>query len=147
MKKNISYLLIVILALIAILTTYLIVRDNHDDNNEYSQDIEEVAVSHQMITPMTALEKIESSDVVLIDVRSEFEHNESHIEGSLLIPINEIDTRVFDYIDDLDTTIILYCRSGNRSRDASEILIGLGFTNVYDLGGIISWPYETKSNN
>jgi len=87
----------------------------------------------------------ESDNYVLIDVRTEEEYNDLRIEGAILIPDYEISERAEKELPDKDATILIYCRSGRRSASAAEILSSLGYTNVYDLGGIIDWPYDTIS--
>jgi rhodanese-related sulfurtransferase len=62
----------------------------------------------------------------------------------MLLPLNSIEEKVVELIPDKDTKLFVYCRSGNRSKTASELLIKLGYTNVYDMGGINDWPYETE---
>ena len=81
-------------------------------------------------------------DYVIIDARTEEEFAEGHIEGAILIPEYEILAKAEAYIPDKDTLVLVYCRSGRRSKIASENLIKLGYTNVYEFGGIIDWPYE-----
>lgn len=78
----------------------------------------------------------------LLDVRTAQEYEEGHIEGSVLIPVSELAARIAELPQDKDAPIVIYCRSGRRSADATPILFAQGYTNVYDLGGIISWPYE-----
>ncbi len=82
---------------------------------------------------------------VLVDVRERHEHEENRIPGSMLLSLSVIEVLAPMRFDDLDTVIVVYCRSGRRSAEAAAILVELGFTNVYDLGGINSWPYETLS--
>ena len=81
-------------------------------------------------------------DYVIIDACTEEEFAEGHIEGAILIPEYEILAKAEAYIPDKDTLVLVYCRSGRRSKIASENLIKLGYTNVYEFGGIIDWPYE-----
>ena len=81
-------------------------------------------------------------DYVIIDARTEDEFAEGHIEGAILIPEYEILAKAEAYIPDKDTLVLVYCRSGRRSKIASENLIKLGYTNVYEFGGIIDWHYE-----
>jgi len=85
----------------------------------------------------------ENKDVIVVDVRTLDEYSEGHIEGAILIPNETITDTPPELLPDLDAEILIYCRSGNRSQQAAEKLIGLGYTNVYDFGGIIDWPYET----
>lgn len=82
--------------------------------------------------------------VLLLDVRTEEEYKVIRIPGSQLLPYDEIMTRKGELPADLGTPIIVYCRSGRRSAIAAETLLGLGYTEVYDLGGIQDWPYETE---
>lgn len=85
----------------------------------------------------------ENKDVVVVDVRTLDEYNEGHIEGAILIPNETITDTPPELLLDLDAEILIYCRSGNRSQQAAKNLIDLGYTNVYDFGGIIDWPYDT----
>lgn len=98
---------------------------------------------YRKITPKEALEMMENGDHLLLDVRSESEFWEIRIDGATLIPDSEISARAQAEIPDKDTTILIYCRSGRRSKNAALELIEMGYTNVYDFGGIIDWPYET----
>ncbi len=85
---------------------------------------------------------IESENVIILDVRTQEEYNEGHIENSVLLPMNDISAKAEEILTDKDAKILVYCRSGNRSATASKQLIKMGYTNVYDFGGINSWPYE-----
>lgn len=79
---------------------------------------------------------------VILDVRTAEEYNEGHIENSTLLSSNEIEDKAEITLYDKNEVILVYCRSGNRSEDASKKLLDMGYTNVYDFGGIISWPYD-----
>ena len=79
----------------------------------------------------------------LVDVRSEDEYDEAHIEGAVLIPLDTLAERAGAELPDLDAAVLVYCRSGVRSAKAAETLAGLGYTKVYDIGGINDWPYGT----
>ena len=85
----------------------------------------------------------ELEDYVLLDVRTEAEYKEGHIPGALLIPFNEILSLAEKKLPDKNKTIFVYCRSGGRSANAVKELASLGYTNIYDIGGIINWPYDT----
>ena len=87
------------------------------------------------------------TDYILLDVRSQEEFNEIRIEGAILIPSNEITSRAETEIPDKGTPILVYCRSGGRSASAAHSLIEMGYTDVYDFGGIMDWPYETVSGS
>jgi len=82
---------------------------------------------------------------ILVDVRTEQEYQEAHIEGAILIPSGDIETLAESMLPDKDATILIYCRSGGRSAGAAATLAGMGYTNIYDFGGIMSWPYGTVS--
>lgn len=81
-------------------------------------------------------------DYVIIDARTEEEFAEGHIENAILIPEYEIKDRAEKELHDKEQLILVYCRSGRRSKIASEELVNLGYTNVKEFGGIIDWPYE-----
>ena len=81
-------------------------------------------------------------DYVIIDARTEEEFAEGHIENAILIPEYEIKDRAEKELPDKDALILIYCRSGRRSKIASEELVKLGYTNVKEFGGIIDWPYD-----
>lgn len=81
--------------------------------------------------------------VIVVDVRTESEYKEGHIEGAILIPNETIVETPLEELPDFDSEILVYCRSGNRSQQAAEKLVKMGYTNVSDFGGIIDWPYDT----
>ena len=87
---------------------------------------------------------MEYGNVIILDVRTLQEFEEGHIDGAILIPIDEIEQLAPEMIPDKSQTILVYCRVGNRSNRAALILAQMGFTAVYDFGGINSWPYETR---
>lgn len=105
-----------------------------------SNNSEIQAVVHK-ISAEEAKEKMSEANVVIVDVRTQEEYEVGHIENSLLIP-NESIVDNPQELDDLDATILVYCRSGNRSAQAAKKLVELGYTQVYDFGGIIDWPFE-----
>jgi len=84
----------------------------------------------------------DGSPFVLLDVRTPAEFKQGHIEGALLLPNTEIEAKASSVLPDKDARILVYCRSGNRSEEAALKLIDIGYTNVYDFGGIIDWPYD-----
>ena len=83
------------------------------------------------------------SGYIIIDARTQEEYNEGHIPGAILIPEYEIADRAEKELSDKDQLILVYCRSGRRSKIAAEELVKLGYTNVKEFGGIIDWEYET----
>jgi len=97
------------------------------------------------LAPSDAQEMMASDTAfVLLDVREPSEFAEGHIPGATLMPLGTLHERAPLEILDKDMQIIIYCRSGRRSVDAAEILLALGFQNVFDLGGILNWPYEIQ---
>jgi len=95
------------------------------------------------MSTMEAYELITSgADVIILDVRSEMEFLNGHIANAVLLPVGEIENRAEDMLLDKDAIILVICQSGNRSLTASQVLADLGFTNVYDIGGMMSWPGE-----
>ena len=81
---------------------------------------------------------------IILDVRAQEEYDESHIPGAILIPHTEIDAKAEEVLTDKDQLILVYCRSGRRSKIAAEALVELGYTNIKEFGGIIDWPYEVE---
>ena len=84
----------------------------------------------------------QESDYIILDVRRVDEFAEKHIPGAINIPNEEIGEPPIPQLTDKDQLILVYCRSGNRSKQASEKLVALGYTNVVEFGGIIDWPGE-----
>ena len=81
---------------------------------------------------------------IILDVRAQEEYDESHIPGAILIPHTEIDAKAEEVLTDKDQLILVYCRSGRRSKLAAEALVELGYTNIKEFGGISDWPYEVE---
>ena len=81
---------------------------------------------------------------IILDVRTQEEFDAGHIPGAVLIPNTEIAQRAELELPDKNQMLLIYCRSGNRSKQASEILVQLGYTNIKEFGGIIDWPYEIE---
>ena len=81
---------------------------------------------------------------IILDVRAQEEYDEGHIPGAILIPHTEIEARAEEVLTDKDQLILVYCRSGRRSKIAAEALVELGYTNIKEFGGIIDWPYEAE---
>ncbi|MFA9397987.1 MAG: rhodanese-like domain-containing protein [Clostridiaceae bacterium] len=103
------------------------------------------AIAYKDITAKQAKEELDNdSSIVLLDVRTQQEYDEGHIKESILIPLDQLKSRAEGDLKDKNAKIFVYCRSGNRSKQAAIILNDLGYTNVFDLGGIIDWPYEIE---
>lgn len=85
----------------------------------------------------------EESNYIILDVRTPEEFSEKHIPGAINIPNETIGTEEVPELPDKDQLILIYCRSGNRSKQASEKLVRLGYTNIVEFGGINDWPGDT----
>lgn len=103
----------------------------------------EETTTYHKITAQEAKEKIDAGDVTIVDVRTAEEYKENHIENAILIPNESIGSQKPEQLPDTNAVILVYCRSGRRSKEASEKLVELGYKNIYDFGGIIDWSYET----
>lgn len=101
--------------------------------------------SYEQITQEKAKEMMDTQDVIVLDVREQDEYDSGHIPGAVLLPVGTIDEDTAGkVIPEKDSTVLVYCRSGNRSKTASETLVKLGYTNVYEFGGINTWPYDIE---
>ena len=99
--------------------------------------------SFVQISPQEAKKIMDTQEnIIILDVRTESEYSEGHIPGAILIPDMEIGDRAEEELTDKDQTILVYCRSGRRSKNAARELCSLGYTDVREFGGIIDWPYE-----
>lgn len=88
----------------------------------------------------------EQPQAVILDVREQEEYDAGHIPDAVLLPVGSIDASTAQkVIPDKETTVLVYCRSGNRSKTAAKALADLGYTQVYEFGGIRDWPYEVVS--
>ena len=101
--------------------------------------------SVETISPEKGKLLLDAGKAVLVDVRTKEEFEEERIPGAINLPNEEIGDEAPALLPDKDATILLYCRSGNRTKDAGRKLQDLGYTNVLDMGGIVDWPYETES--
>ncbi|MBE6944383.1 MAG: rhodanese-like domain-containing protein [Ruminococcaceae bacterium] len=97
------------------------------------------------ITAQQAKELMDREEgYVILDTRTQEEYAESRIPGAILIPHDEITEKAEAVLTDKDQLILVYCRSGRRSKLAAEALVELGYTNIKEFGGIIDWPYEVE---
>lgn len=117
-------------------------------STEASVQSSEPELSYLNISAQEAKALMETeTDYVILDVRTEEEFAEKRIPGALLIPDYEIAEKAEELLKDKSQLLLVYCRSGRRSKLASEELVRLGYTNIREFGGIIDWPYETVSGN
>lgn len=111
-----------------------------------SENNKNLKIEYKNISPEDAKKRLESEKgIILLDVRTLEEYKQRHIPSSILIPVEQIEKDAQLKLKDKNAVIFVYCRSGRRSVTASEILVKQGYTNVFNLGGINDWPYETTS--
>ena len=103
-------------------------------------------VSYQQITAKEAKSMMdEQPDAVILDVRKQDEYDAGHIPGAVLLTVGTINEKTAaSVIPEKDTVVLVYCRSGNRSKTASQALADLGYTQIYEFGGIKDWPYDVE---
>ncbi len=99
------------------------------------------AAEYKKITPAEA-QAMMGEDVVVLDVRTQEEYDAGHIPDALLLPDTELKQRAEELLPEKDQTILVYCRSGRRSANAARQLLELGYTKVFDFGGILDWTGE-----
>jgi rhodanese-related sulfurtransferase len=113
-----------------------------EENASAGDAVEYVEVDgYKQITPETAQKMMETeTGYVIVDVRHDDEYYDGHIPGAVLITNEYIEDKPLSELPDKDQLILVYCRSGRRSKDAARKLAAIGYTNVYEFGGIIDWP-------
>lgn len=101
--------------------------------------------TYQQITQQEAKKMMDTQDVIILDVREQSEYDAGHIPGAILLPVGTITKEsAAAVIPELGSVVLVYCRSGNRSKTASKVLVELGYTSIYEFGGINTWPYEVE---
>lgn len=112
---------------------------------ENEKDGESSEISYEQISQEEAKNWMNTeTDVIILDVRTEQEYASGHIVGAICIPNETIDESVTEQLPDKEQLILVYCRSGNRSKQASEKLVNLGYSNVKEFGGINTWQYDIE---
>ncbi|MBW6463114.1 MAG: rhodanese-like domain-containing protein [Dethiobacteria bacterium] len=133
-------LLIISLFIITSCTPAAIVEENNEQGDTGSEKAEYIKISAEDAKAM-----MENEGVILVDVRTTEEFEEIRIEGAMLIPDYDIEDLAGEMLPDKEATILVYCRTGRRSEIASKKLIDMGYTSIYDFGGIVDWPFDTVS--
>ena len=104
--------------------------------------------AYENITAIVAYEMMQKLDnFILLDVRSSAEFRDLRIPGAILIPVNELEGRAEAELPDKNEVIFVYCRAGVRATNAARILVEKRYTQVFNMGGILDWPYETASGD
>lgn len=151
MKKQNILIIIVAVASISLIIILAYSRYHQDSDNcktgctdttiQKAKELKEKM--YKKITPEQAREEMENEKgLILLDVRTQKEYQEGHLTDSILIPLDSIEQNIEEKITNKNQTILVYCRSGSRSKQAAMLLINKGYTKVIDIGGIIDWPYE-----
>ena len=132
MKKRILFLLLILLILAGC-------------GQKGKENLNMEIGSYQQIIPQEAKAMMDGQDVIILDVREQSEYDEKHIPGAVLLPVGTItEETAAAVIPEKDSAVLVYCRSGNRSKKASQALADLGYTGIYEFGGINDWPYEVE---
>ena len=130
-----------IVFIILIIASLLMISCSNSDQNVDENEMEGKVI---MISPEEAKDNLdEDSEIILLDVRTLSEYESGHIEDAVLLPLDQVNEKASEVIPDLEKIYYVYCRSGNRSATAAQLLVDMGYENIYDLGGIIDWPYDT----
>ena len=132
MNKILCSILIIILLVIGV----ILMLSKKDKNIENEMRIKHVSMD-EIVQIMN-----ENTDYIILDVRTIAEYNEGHIPNAICIPNETIENNTISELPDKEQLILIYCRSGNRSKQAAEKLKKLGYTNLIEFGGIIDWKGE-----
>ena len=142
MKKNIIIAIIILAVLICI--GFLIYKTNNKNKTTKSNSTATTSTAKTNEIRHVSMDDIvkimdENKDYVIVDVRTPDEYKEGHIPNAINIPNETINETVYDKLQDKNQLILIYCRSGSRSRQAAYKMQKLGYTNLVDFGGIINW--------
>ena len=129
-------------ALAAVLALLLVSCGGTKDKPVPTEEDAPSKATYHKISAEEAYEMMVSQEVVVVDVRTREEYDGGHIENAVLVPNESIGSEMPEALPDKEATLLVYCRSGRRSKQAAEKLLELGYQNVYDFGGVIDWPYE-----
>ena len=124
-------------ASLALLSGYALSKAKADT----AEDMTDKA-AYQKISAEEAYEMMASQEVVVVDVRTREEYDGGHIPNAILVPNESIGDDMPEALPDKEATLLIYCRSGRRSKEASEKLLKLGYKSIYEFGGVIDRPYE-----
>lgn len=130
--------------LVLIVLSFLFVGCSSNINNDVNNVERKMISVNEVENIIKNYQDIEN--VFIIDVREFSEYEEGHLSNSVNIPLGNIESVGDIYGIEKESKIIVYCRSGNRSKTAQVMLEKLGYTNVYDMGGVIDWPYDIEKS-
>ncbi len=118
--------------------------ENSTETQTEATQAETQNTKYQQITQEAAKAVMDSGErYILLDVRTQEEFESGHIENAVCLPYEEIPARAETQLPDKDALILVYCRSGRRSKIAAQALADMGYTDVREFGGILDWPYKT----
>ena len=144
MKKN-----ILLLRAVLLFSACHSAQNTTSDSNSAAKDSASAedtktvkTAEYHKISAEEAKKMMDEQEVVIVDVRTELEYSEGHIANAVLVPNETIGDEAPAELPNKDAVLLIYCRSGNRSRTAANKLLKLGYQNIYDFGGINTWPYE-----
>ena len=130
-----------LLCIITIMFCILLAACGNDTDNTNKGE----NTMYEQITAEEAKKIMDSGEEhIILDVREQDEFDAGHIPGAVLLPYTQIEKKAEEMLPDKDKQILVYCRSGRRSKIAAEALARLGYTNIKEFGGIIDWPYEIE---
>ena len=129
-------------ALVLVMLAALMVGCSQGEQTAEEQTATKAGAEYTQISQEKAQEMMKSEDVIVVDVRTQEEYAQGHIPGAICVPNESIVDAQPEELPDLEQTILVYCRSGRRSKEASQKLADMGYTNVYEFGGIIDWNGE-----
>lgn len=112
---------------------------------EESMEEQNMEEAYHKITAEEAKKMMDEGGVTIVDVRRADEYAAKHIPGAILVPNESIKEEQPEALPDKDAVLLIHCRTGIRSKDASDKLVAMGYKNVYDFGGINDWTYETET--
>lgn len=138
--------IVLLIILIYIGVKQYTVTCKQDCTNKSIQMVEELREKmYEKVTPEQAKQKMEQENgIFLLDVRTQEEYEQGHIKNSVLVPLSILEEKIDQILKDKEQTILVYCRSGVRSKQATMILIQKGYNKVLDMGGIMDWKYEIE---
>ncbi|MCI7801087.1 MAG: rhodanese-like domain-containing protein [Oscillospiraceae bacterium] len=133
----------IILLALAIITVATVFAGCTQKTNTEQTEATQVNIGTYYQIPQDEAKRImdEESDYIIVDAREQSEYDEGHIKGAIVIPYTEIEQKAEEMLPDKEQLILVYCRSGRRSKIAAQSLANMGYTNVKEFGGIIDWQY------
>lgn len=134
---------ITFLAAVALFSACSSKRETVDGEVSAESPAESDGQAYHRITAKEAKSMIDEGGVTIVDVRREDEYKAGHIPGAILVPNETIDEEAAEALPDKDAILLIHCRTGIRSKQASDKLVEMGYQHIYDFGGIVDWPYDT----